>query len=424
MKCLTKRELPKRFEIMDELGRGGTSVVYRARDGKAQREVAIKVLLCSEEAERFALEVTRLKSLSHQNIVSYLEVGQHQQSNFLVMECLPKGDLTENIRGLSHLQILEVFMEICDGLTYLHNHGVVHRDVKPANILFDADGKPKIVDLGLSRDLGQKRQLTKAGTILGTYSYVAPEQILCSQVGPSADLYSLGVCLFQALTGVKPFGANNEFSMLQAHLHKTPPSLHEFLPDAPDSLATLVADMMAKETEHRPASAQDVAGRIARCMEDLRALDEPAEAPNWEEDFESLEDGPRSVLLVAAFLEPHATFERLCLVAPYAEDKTDLYLEELLVSGLVRINARDEVSLAIPRATIQAKLTPRVRRLFEARLSAECHEENSTVTSAPDRIPTIPVWDSFKTVQEPVWLPEDSLEDFDTVLNLDERLSA
>ena len=217
--------------------------MYRALDTASQREVAVKLLLKSSEEDRFRHEARQLASLSHPNVVSFLEVGSHEGHDFLVMEFLEMGELSAYVRTLSVAAILGVFVQICDGLAHLHDTGIVHRDIKPANILVDSNGRPKITDLGVARRMEQSTRLTQAGTILGTYSYLAPEQILSSNVGPQADIYSLGICLFAALTGRNPFEATNQFAMLRAHLEEEPPSLQEFIPQAPAVLCSLLQNL-------------------------------------------------------------------------------------------------------------------------------------------------------------------------------------
>ena len=131
---LIENLLPDRFEILGELGRGGTSVVFHARDKERDQEVAVKVLLREAEEHRFQREAERLASLNHPNVVGFLEVGQHEGRDFLVMEYLEMGDLTSYVQGLSVIQILQLFSQVCDGLAHLHDKGIVHRDIKASNI--------------------------------------------------------------------------------------------------------------------------------------------------------------------------------------------------------------------------------------------------------------------------------------------------
>jgi serine/threonine protein kinase len=366
---LIENLLPQRFEIIGELGRGGSSVVFHARDTQRDQEVAVKVLLREGEEDRFQREAERLAGLSHPNVVSFLEVGHHEGRDFLVMEYLEMGDLTTYIKNHSVVQILRLFSQICDGLAHLHDRGIVHRDIKPANILVNRAGRPKITDLGVARHVERNTRLTQAGTILGTYSYLAPEQILSSTVGPRADIYSLGICLFTSLTGRKPFEADNEFKMLKAHLEETPPSIREFLPEAPESLDALVQQMLAKDEEDRPRSARAVADMLQECIRDLENQNREDLQPVWEEKIEGLPEDQRSVLLAITYLKDDATFENVCQATPFSEDKTDRCLEALLQDRLIDSPTDDRFSLRFPEETIQTRLTPRLKKLFASRLA-------------------------------------------------------
>ena len=360
--------LPERFQVLGELGRGGTSVVFRALDTKTEQEVAVKVLLKDTEEDRFQREAERLASISHPNVVAFLEVGHHNGHDFLVMEYLEMGDLTTYVQNLTVIEILRLFIQVCDGLAHLHDRNIVHRDIKPANILIDGSGCPKITDLGVARQMERNTRLTQAGTILGTYSYLAPEQILSSTVGPKADLYSLGICLFTALTGRKPFEADNEFKMLKAHLEEEPPSILEYLPEAPKCLDELIQAMLAKEEEDRPRSARAVADMLGESIRELQDQNQEDLQPVWDEKIEELPEDQRSVLLAITFLGKEATFAKVCQATPFSEDKTDRCLEELMKSKLIDSPTDDSFVLTFPEETIQTRLTPRLRKLFSSRL--------------------------------------------------------
>lgn len=395
---LIENLLPPRFEIIRELGRGGTSVVLQVRDANRDRqEVAVKILLKDSEEDRFQREAERLSSLSHPNVVSFLEVGRYEDRDFLVMEYLAMGDLTSYTSGLGITRILRLFIEICDGLAHLHDRGIVHRDLKPANILVAKDGRPKITDLGVARQMERNTRLTQAGTILGTYSYLAPEQILSSTVGPRADLYSLGICLFTALTGRKPFEAENEFKMLKAHLEEPPPSLTLFLPGIPKELDDLVQALLAKDEQDRPRSARVVADLLSEVVEIYEKREMSGE-PDWENLVEKLPEEQRSVLLAITYLGREATFERVCQASPFAEDKTDRCLEALMENRLIDSPTEDRFSLRVPEDTVATRLTPRLKKLFSQRLtalagSAELSEETplenrEKVSSEAESLPT------------------------------------
>lgn len=381
--------LPPRFEIIKELGRGGTSVVFHAKDAdRDHQDVAVKVLLKDTEEDRFQREAERLAALSHPNVVAFLEVGHFEGRDFLVMEYLTMGDLAEYTVGLELVKVLRLFTEVCDGLAHLHDRGIVHRDLKPANILVAADGRPKITDLGVARQMERNTRLTQAGTILGTYSYLAPEQILSSTVGPRADLYSLGVCLYLAVTGRKPFEADNEFKMLKAHLEETPPPIRTFVPKAPECLEKLIASMLAKDENDRPRSARAVADGLVEAIHALEQQEQGEHEPDWDGVVEELPEEQRSVLLAVSYLGQEATFEKVCQACPFAEDKTDRYLEALMENRLIDSPTEDRFSLRVPEDTVATRLTPRLRKLFAQRLSTlagsvELREDEDTIRDVP-----------------------------------------
>ena len=363
--------LPKRYELLRELGSGGTSVVYHARDRESGREVAVKLLSKERLEDRFAQEAQRLSQLSHPNLVGFHEVGRHEGRDYIVMEYLAGGDLASYLVGRSTDQILRIFVPVCSGLGYLHAKGIVHRDVKPANILLDTHGVPKLTDLGSARQVDRQTRITKAGAILGTYAYLAPEQIQSGDAGPAADLYSLGVCLFEALTGRRPFTVKNEFKLMKAHLEEAPPSLSRLRPDLPESVERLVASLLEKKAENRPTTAEVVAAMLERCRSHLKeqAMN-PVEAPDPEVMIEGLSEAQRSVLLTVAYLGERATFSQICAISPFAEDRTDNHLDALVEAQLLTCQQRDIFTLNFPRKIVLARITPRVRDLLESRLTA------------------------------------------------------
>lgn len=243
-------------------------VVYKAFDSAYGRDVAVKVLLQdnSEEAEanpldRFRREGADLAEMSHPNVVRSYEVGDHAGTHYIVMEYVDGGNLRDYVRdcGGDLEAIARAYMAICLGLDHIHSQGIVHRDVKPSNILF-SQGEPKITDFGISRRVSTPSELTRSGTILGTSSYVAPEQIVNAKgVNPSADLYALGVCLFESLTGRLPFTRDSDYALLRAHLSEIPPAPSAFRPDVPPALDNIVAKLLGKSPSQRPADAMAAA---------------------------------------------------------------------------------------------------------------------------------------------------------------------
>jgi len=269
--------LPLRYQLLRELGRGGMGVVYLAQDAEFG-QVAIKLLPPhgpqSEETQRFRREARDLAGLSHPNVVKLLEAGEGQERDYIVMEFVSGGCLRDLAGKTTLRETLEVFEQVCRGLAYVHERGLVHRDLKPDNILLTPERQPKISDFGIARRVEQRTKLTQIGSILGSCDYLPPEQITSSQVSPAADLYSLGVCLFEAVTGRLPFVEDMEFRVLQAHIKAPPPVPSTLRPGLPPALDDLIGQLLQKRPEQRPESATRVAARLAEIASQLPSLGE------------------------------------------------------------------------------------------------------------------------------------------------------
>ena len=205
-----------RYEVRGHVARGGMGAVYRAYDPRAQREVAIKVLLGGARAsdtvrKRFLREAQALSRLRHPHVVAVHEVGEHARGAFMVMDLIEGVSLQERLDREGPLPIaaaLTLAIALADALEHVHGHGLLHRDLKPANVLIDAAGRPQLVDFGLTRELGDSAQsrLSKSGMFLGSPGYWPPEQARgeLERLGPATDVYGLGGILFAALTGAPP----------------------------------------------------------------------------------------------------------------------------------------------------------------------------------------------------------------------------
>lgn len=265
--------LPARYEVRQALGQGGMGVVYRALDTSTGQEVAIKLLPAGaneQMQQRMRAEAREQAALAHPNVVTLLEASSYEGQEFMVMELVEGGNLYDFLATKPRLQaILEAFCGLCEGLDYIHHQGLVHRDLKPENMLFTKDGILKIADLGVVRRVDSDSRLTRSGVIVGTCEYVSPEQILSSSVTPSADLYSLGVTLFEALTGQTPFVGDSEFVLLQAHLREKPPSVRSLQPEVPSTLESLVDRLLEKQPDNRPRSAGQVRDALRTCMDEI-----------------------------------------------------------------------------------------------------------------------------------------------------------
>lgn len=245
------------YEILERLGGGGMGVVYKARDLKLDRIVALKFLAKDSEAsekekERFLHEARAASALNHQNVCMIHEIDETPDGQlFIAMEYCAGETLRQRIAGgpLSLHDALQIAGEIASGLRKAHQAHIVHRDIKPANIIITTDGIVKIVDFGLAKIANLA--LTKTGAIIGTVSYMSPEQAQGDPLDHRTDIWSLGVILYEMLTGTNPFKGENHIAMIHAVTHKTPPSIRELRPDVPPRLVEIVDKALAKNPDQR-----------------------------------------------------------------------------------------------------------------------------------------------------------------------------
>ncbi|MGH2621816.1 MAG: protein kinase domain-containing protein [Anaerolineales bacterium] len=267
--------LNDRYQLGAELGRGGMGTVHRAHDTLLEREVAIKLLsnaaVGSEQRAPLLQEAKLIAKLNHPNIVQVHDAGELDGSPFIVME-LVEGESLHRRRPAELAEILSIARQVCAALEHAHAHGIVHRDLKPENVLITADGTAKLTDLGLARS-GASRASTK-GSIAGTVFYLAPELALGQTIDGRADLYALGVMLYELTTGQLPFTGDDPLTVISQHIHApvAPPSSHGA--DLPPALETTILKLLAKSPDDRFASAQAVGAALAAVAVQLRALGE------------------------------------------------------------------------------------------------------------------------------------------------------
>ena len=271
------------YEVLEELGRGGMGVVYKARQLKLNRLVALKMVLAgahavSSDLLRFLAEAEAVAQLQHANIVQVHEVGSHGGLPFISLEYVDGGTLARKLKGTPLLPKEAAVLTATLGraVQFAHQHGVVHRDLKPGNVLLTADGTPKIADFGLAKRSAAGPGVTQTGAVLGTPSYMAPEQAECKKdIGPAADIYALGAILYELLTGRPPFQAPTQLDTVLQVVSDEPVPPRRLQPKAPRDLETICLKCLQKEPRKRYATAAALADDLDRFLGDRPILARP-----------------------------------------------------------------------------------------------------------------------------------------------------
>ncbi|MGH3104914.1 MAG: protein kinase domain-containing protein [Gaiellaceae bacterium] len=264
-----------RYELEALAGTGGMSSVYRARDRMLERHVALKILhdyhgADEETIERFRREARAVAQLSHPNIVTVIDRGEENERQFIVFEYIDGESLKELVERNGPLPVrraLELAIEVAGALAFAHDHGLVHRDVKPQNVLLNGEGRPKVTDFGIARSLDVDG-MTQTGTVLGTSNYIAPEQATGNPVGPQTDVYSLGVVLFELLTGEVPFPGESFVAVAMRHVNEPAPSALDRRPDVPVRVALAIERALEKDPADRFASMDEFMAELRACLDE------------------------------------------------------------------------------------------------------------------------------------------------------------
>jgi serine/threonine-protein kinase len=308
--------LAERYELEELVGSGGMSSVYRARDRVLDRKVALKVLhqqFISEDdyVERFRREARMVAGLLHQNIVTVIDRGEDSGCPFIVFEFVDGENLKQLVNREGPLPVdraVELAVQIARGLAFAHVNGYVHRDVKPQNVLLNGDGEAKVTDFGIARSLDVKHGVTQTGTVLGTSDYIAPEQAQGQQVDEHTDVYSLGIVVYELLTGELPFSGDNFVAMAMKHINEAPPSVATLRPEVPPRLDAAVARALAKRPEDRFATMADFGRELEACLDEMHSpggaptMVIPPPAPSRAPRHRARRRTPLAALLVVAGL--------------------------------------------------------------------------------------------------------------------------
>jgi serine/threonine protein kinase/beta-lactam-binding protein with PASTA domain len=274
-------ELGGRYEIITRIGGGGMALVYKAHDILLNRKVAVKILrqqfVHDEDfIRRFRREAQSAAALSHPNVVSIYDVGQEDETHYIVMEYVEGHNLNEIIQERAPLQIDEavrIASQICDALEHAHHNQIIHRDIKPHNILIGKNGRVKVTDFGIARAVTSST-ITQTGSVVGSVHYFSPEHAKGINTGEKSDLYSLGIVIYQMLTGKLPFLGESPISVALKHLQETFEEPRVINPYIPQSVENIILRAMRKNPNERYASANEMLGDLETCLKAER-LKEP-----------------------------------------------------------------------------------------------------------------------------------------------------
>ncbi|HOE03375.1 MAG TPA: serine/threonine-protein kinase, partial [Anaerolineaceae bacterium] len=324
-----------RYHILEELGEGGMAVVYKAYDTRLETEVAVKVIRldnlprnAEERAlKRFEREAKEVARLNHPNIVKVTDYGEHEGSPYLVMPYLPGGTLKQRLKEQGRMEWREaarLLAPVADALAYAHEMKLIHRDVKPSNILLTAQSRAMLTDFGVAKVLDEEitQDLTGTSATVGTPEYMAPEQVMSKTVDHRADIYSLGVVFYEMLTGRRPYEADTPMAVLFKHASAPLPRPKEWVGDLPDEVERVLLKALAKRPEDRYADMAAFAAALeglergAQAVETpaiakLEPLIEPIAEPNATINQPDKESASEQEPLSEPIVEPNATMDQV-----------------------------------------------------------------------------------------------------------------
>ena len=306
-KLTTGSTFAGRYQIIEELGKGGMGKVYKAYDTKIREKIALKLLKPEiardkETVERFSNELRFARKIRHKNVCQMFDLGEEKGSHFITMEYVPGEDLKSFIRRaapLSTARTLSIAKQVCGGLSEAHKLGVVHRDLKPNNIMIDKEGNARIMDFGIARLLKEKG-ITDKGIMIGTPEYMSPEQVEARQVDQRSDIYSLGVILYEMVTGRVPFEGETPFSIGMKHKGEIPKNPKELNPQMPEDLSQVILKCLEKDPEKRLQSAGELRSELSRIENGIPTAkrEMPQKTPPTSREI-TVQFTPRKILIPA-----------------------------------------------------------------------------------------------------------------------------
>lgn len=297
MRLLPDQVVAGRYRLIERIGSGGMADVWRAHDNELARDVALKVLhenfaRDTEFVERFRREASAAAGLQHPNVVSVFDRGEWEGTYFIAMELVDGSSLRDLInRGLEPGEAVEVTRQVLSAAGFAHSKGIVHRDLKPLNVLIDREGRIRVTDFGIARAGGS--EITRTGSVMGTAQYISPEQAQGMEVTGASDIYSIGIMLFEMLTGRVPFDGDNAVAIAMKQVAEQPPSPSQINPTVTPALDAVVLRALAKDPAQRFSSAQEMIAALNSAEADpekgghtqrfaaMVAADQEAERRKW-----------------------------------------------------------------------------------------------------------------------------------------------
>lgn len=294
-----------RYQLKSVLGRGAMGLVYEALDPRLDRRVAIKTILKShllddtvaqDYSRRFVREAQAAARLTHPHIVTVFDFGEEDEVAYIVMEFIEGSELAQHFDNQNYFGLAEavrILCELLDALAYAHDRGIVHRDVKPANVMIDRAGHVKLTDFGVARLVDTGADRTMPGTMVGTPSYMSPEQIQGLAVGSRTDLFAVGVILYQFLTHERPFGGGGQWAVQRKILHEDPVPPSQLAPASPRIFDAIALRALAKSPDHRFQSASAFASELRLALQTLPGAAPPPPRPEQQSDITVMLTRPR-----------------------------------------------------------------------------------------------------------------------------------
>ena len=293
------QKINERYEIVKNIGEGGMANVYLANDTILDRKVAIKVLrgdLSNDEKfiRRFQREALSVSNLSHPNIVEVYDVGEEDGSHYIVMEYIDGKTLKQLLKKRDTLtlsEVIDIMTQLTDGISHAHESYIIHRDIKPQNIMIEDDGRIKITDFGIAMALNAT-QLTQTNSVMGSVHYLAPEQASGKSATIKSDIYSMGILMYELITGNVPFKGDNAVEIALKHMKDKIPSVRKLDPSIPQSVENILLKATAKNPRNRYDNAKEMYEDLLHCMDPEHANDKKITFTYPENDFDNTDNTP------------------------------------------------------------------------------------------------------------------------------------